>query len=134
MTFSLWPPAVIFWTDDLLEHQGGTARRFVIKIRTKYAPGAAGSENPNGDQGLIQHELKHATQWWILLLTLGVVRLLHKNYRLHKEAQAFAVQTQFPDRHCNLLSIQEAAARLCHPTYGFRLTQSQAEDAIRGHL
>ena len=130
--------------------QAGAAAGPVILIRKGY----------EADEGLYQHELGHVEQsalfafvgmillpfllagfpqftyWpilWGALAGLVVSGLAYKfiwRYRLYSEAQCYARQMRFKDRHGEFLTLSKAAARLMLPQYKLGLTVDQAEAEI----
>ena len=113
---SLFPPALILYTDNLPEGVGGCANGPVIRIRPKYRE----------DEGIHAHELTHVWQWWLTLGLHSLLYLLVRRYRLWAEVQAYREQTRHPPG----LLWTDAATRLTAPRYRLGLTQVEAEHAI----
>ena len=144
-----------FYTTRLLKDwQAGVTMGLLIIIRPGYET----------DEGLYRHELTHVRQacmfivaglivgamflnhfpeykflplLWGALLGLmgnGLAYIFVRRYRAWAEAQAYAVQTQFPDRSGGFLSVDGAAARLALPQYDLALSVEQCRALIEAHL
>lgn len=114
---NFFPPAIITYSDNLPEWKAGEAQMFFITIRPAY----------RDDKGILMHELAHVAVWW---LTLGILDMLSRRFRLWNEARAYRIQMKYPDRHGGYLPLDAAAARLANPSYGFNLTLEEARHHI----
>ena len=115
---SLFPLALILYTDSLPEGVGGCANGPVVRIRPKY----------RDDEGILHHELTHVWQYWLTLSLHPLLYLFVRRYRLWAEVQAYRVQARHPPG----LSCVDAAARLASPRYDLGLDQVAAERALFG--
>jgi len=57
MLYNLWPPYLLFYTDNVKEGSAGQANGPVIRIRPAY----------KDDKGLLFHEIEHVRHWWYSL-------------------------------------------------------------------
>jgi len=118
---SLWPPALVIFTDRLPDDVGGQARGPVVFIKTKYT----------NDVGLLMHELTHVAQWWSSLALHPFLYRFWKFYRLQSEAAAYFVQMQYPDRKGHFVTLDEAAEMLAKPRYRLDLSVADARVALQ---
>lgn len=79
-------PVLVHFTDNIKDGFGGMAYGPYVKLRLKYRE----------DEGLLQHELTHAKQWYRTIGTHGIWYLLFERYRLQSEIEAYAVQAMQP--------------------------------------
>jgi hypothetical protein len=122
MKLNYWPPALIRYTDDLLEGVGGQANGPYVRIRPAY----------RDDVGLLAHELCHVWQFWLTLGTHSLLYLLARPYRQWAEVMAYRAQMRYPNRHSIDLSLDDAAYKLAGPRYDLQLTLSEARELLRG--
>jgi len=139
--------ALTLYTNNLPAQFAGTAQGFVVKIRPQY----------KDDKALHEHEYTHVKQWykwlfaWLLITGLlvigtyeqlgyalaplaiagvgvhGLLYLLVPSYKLHAEAEAYAVQVKHGadiDKMANGLATW----------YGLDITQSEAKAKIEEYL
>ncbi len=79
------------------------------------------------DQGILQHELQHVRQWYRSLIPFCYKSYKNdREYRLKCEAEAYLVQTKYPDRNGHYLTLEEAAVKLTWDRYNLNLTTEQA--------
>ena len=124
MNINLFPPALIFFTDNLPDGVGGRANGPVVRIKTKY----------ERDFGMIEHELEHVRQWWV---TLGLHPFLYacsKTYRLWSEASAYAKQVGMFDANREITRLDVVVERFARVGYGLNLTKEQIEKQILKRL
>lgn len=114
------PPAFIHYTDKLPANVAGRSSWLLVEIRKGY----------EADKGILMHELFHVKVWWLTLGPLGILLRNHPRFRLWNEAAAYKVQIQHPNKNGGYMTIDEAAARLAGPHYGFGITQEQAKQHI----
>jgi len=67
-------PAPVVITDKMPDWKGGSARGPIAKVRPRYIV--------SGDNGIVNHELRHVRQWWVpvLLGALIAVALYFAGY------------------------------------------------------
>lgn len=118
-----WP--LTFVTDRTLKDwQGASTRGPVIVIRPKY----------EADVGIYRHELMHVKQWFRSFGFSSWLYLFSRSRRAMYEAEAYAEQTLYPDRHGVRLTVRGAAERLANPGYDLGLTVDECEFLIRSFL
>ena len=116
MKINWLPPALVRYTDDLPETVGGNAFGPYVRIRPEY----------KDDLGIHEHEFAHVQVFW---LTLGLSLVLgnFKRFRLWNEGRAYLVQTKYPDRHGEFMTIEDAALRMAmHARYKFEMSYAAA--------
>ena len=139
--------AVTLYTNNLPAQFAGTANAFVVRIKPQY----------KDDKALHEHEYTHVKQWykwlfvWVLFAGLlvigtyeqlgyalaplaiagvgvhGLLYLLFPSYKLHAEAESYAVQVK------NGADIDKMAYHLA-TWYGLDITQAEAKAKIEGYL
>lgn len=112
-------PVPVFYSDSMPLGVGGQTfpwRGPCVRIRPQYA----------GDEGIHQHELAHIEVWWATLGLIALVSMFSEAVQVWNEARAYRVQMQYPDAAGHYLTLDEAAARLANPWYGFGLTYEAA--------
>jgi hypothetical protein len=82
MKLNLFPPALVFYTDNLPENVGGRAHGPVILIKKKH----------RDDKGIHEHELEHVKQWCVTLTLHPLLYKFSKKYRLWAELRAYKKQ------------------------------------------
>jgi hypothetical protein len=113
-------PVPVFYTDSLPAGVGGEQRGPVVRILPRF----------EHDEGIHRHELAHVEIFWITLGLASFASLFSTSFRIWNEARAYKRQTQYPDGTGNYLSLDDAAARLAGPRYGFHITQDEAKRLI----
>ena len=110
-------PALVFFTDSINDKFGGMAFGPIVKIRKKYE---------NTDEGLLQHELTHAKQWYRTLGTHGIWYKLSESYRLKSEIEAYKVQASHYDYDATSWMIDSIATK-----YNISTPRAEIESLLR---
>jgi len=117
-------PVPVFYTDKVKEGFAGVCVGPWVKIRPEY----------KHDEGLLQHELTHAKQWWRTLGIHGWLVLFRcKKHIFKSEVEAYAVQVTYCPEHL-MLSRVDLFAGFIADKYGLDVTREEAKTAILNEL
>jgi len=141
-------PAIIFYTDKLPEKTGGCANAFIIRIREKY----------RSDEGIHQHELFHARNWFVstivsliviaalsflfvpqpwtwatlpLCLFVDSALYLIPRFRQWEEIAAYKVQLQYPPALNNRGEYAPLYAGFISENYGLGISREDALEKLK---
>lgn len=112
----LFPPALVFYTDNMEQGMNGMTVAFIVFIRK-------GREN---DKGLLEHELTHVKQFWRTAGTHGVRYNIDDQYRFRCEVEAYKCQLKYNPEY-----IEKYATALVNKYDIENLTYEQALAALR---